>query len=287
MVKLKYFFQFIIIVFFFSLFKLLGLKISRIVSGFIFSIIGPIFRSNKIADQNLQIAIPNLDQIKRKFIIKNMWINYGKIFSEYMFIKKFRSSEKFSKKVEIKNQEILNDIINQNEPVIFISGHFSNFELMAMQLERIGVDLAVIYRPLNNIFLNPIMEKIRKKYICKIQVKKGISGTKELLKLYKDKKSIALMIDQRVSEGIKIKLFNNDAFTTTIPAQFFRKFSTKIVPIYIERMPNDVFVMKIIQPIKFNKNDSIEFITLKLNEVLEKMILKNPDQWIWTHNRWK
>jgi KDO2-lipid IV(A) lauroyltransferase len=287
MVKLKYFFQFIIIVFFFSLFKLLGLKISRIVSGFIFSIIGPIFRSNKIADQNLQIAIPNLDQIKRKFIIKNMWINYGKIFSEYMFIKKFRSSEKFSKKVEIKNQEILNDIINQNEPVIFISGHFSNFELMAMQLEKIGVDLAVIYRPLNNIFLNPIMEKIRKKYICKIQVKKGISGTKELLKLYKDKKSIALMIDQRVSEGIKIKLFNNDAFTTTIPAQFFRKFSTKIVPIYIERMPNDVFVMKIIQPIKFNKNDSIEFITLKLNEVLEKMILKNPDQWIWTHNRWK
>ena len=287
MVKLKYFFQFIIIVFFFSLFKLLGLKISRIVSGFIFSIIGPIFRSNKIADQNLQIAIPNLDQIKRKFIIKNMWINYGKIFSEYMFIKKFRSSEKFSKKIEIKNQEILNDIINQNEPVIFISGHFSNFELMAMQLEKIGVDLAVIYRPLNNIFLNPIMEKIRKKYICKIQVKKGISGTKELLKLYKDKKSIALMIDQRVSEGIKIKLFNNDAFTTTIPAQFFRKFSTKIVPIYIERMPNDVFVMKIIQPIKFNKNDSIEFITLKLNEVLEKMILKNPDQWIWTHNRWK
>ena len=287
MVKLKYFFQFIIIIFFFSLFKLLGLKISRIVSGFIFSIIGPIFRSNKIADQNLQIAIPNLDQIKRKFIIKNMWINYGKIFSEYMFIKKFRSSEKFSKKVEIKNLEIINDIINQNEPVIFISGHFSNFELMAMQLEKIGVDLAVIYRPLNNIFLNPIMEKIRKKYICKIQVKKGISGTKELLKLYKDKKSIALMIDQRVSEGIKIKLFNNDAFTTTIPAQFFRKFSTKIVPIYIERMPNDVFVMKIIQPIKFNKNDSIEFITLKLNEVLEKMILKNPDQWIWTHNRWK
>jgi len=287
MVKLKYFFQFIIIIFFFSLFKLLGLKISRIVSGFIFSIIGPIFRSNKIADQNLKIAIPNLNQIKRKFIIKNMWINYGKIFSEYMFIKKFRSSEKFSKKVEIKNLEIINDIINQNEPVIFISGHFSNFELMAMQLEKIGVDLAVIYRPLNNIFLNPIMEKIRKKYICKIQVKKGISGTKELLKLYKDKKSIALMIDQRVSEGIKIKLFNNDAFTTTIPAQFFRKFSTKIVPIYIERMPNDVFVMKIIQPIKFNKNDSIEFITLKLNEVLEKMILKNPDQWIWTHNRWK
>jgi len=287
MVKLKYFFQFIIIIFFFSLFKLLGLKISRIVSGFIFSIIGPIFRSNKIADQNLQIAIPNLDQIKRKFIIKNMWINYGKIFSEYMFIKKFRSSEKFSKKVEIKNLEIINDIINQNEPVIFISGHFSNFELMAMQLEKIGVDLAVIYRPLNNIFLNPIMEKIRKKYICKIQIKKGISGTKKLLKLYKDNKSIALMIDQRVSEGIKIKLFNNDAFTTTIPAQFFRKFSTKIVPIYIERMPNDVFVMKIIQPIKFNKNDSIEFITLKLNEVLEKMILKNPDQWIWTHNRWK
>jgi len=287
MIKIKYFIQFVLILFLFGIFKILGIKNSSKLSEYLFLFLGPFFRSKKIFQKNIKKAFPDIKEDKQNEIFKNVWRNYGKMFAEYMFIKDFRFSKKFEKKLIIENLKILEKVKKDKKPVIFISGHFNNFELMAMQIEKIGIDLAAIYRPLNNIYLNPIMEKIRKKYICKIQVKKGISGTKELLKLYKDKKSIALMIDQRVSEGIKIKLFNNDAFTTTIPAQFFRKFSTKIVPIYIERMPNDVFVMKIIQPIKFNKNDSIEFITLKLNEVLEKMILKNPDQWIWTHNRWK
>ena len=97
-----------------------------------------------------------------------------------MFIKNFREtkSEKF---LEIKGQEILEKIKLSKKPVIFISGHFDNFELMAMHIEKSGVDLAAIYRPLNNSFLNPVMEKIRKKYICRKQIKKGISGTKKLL----------------------------------------------------------------------------------------------------------
>jgi KDO2-lipid IV(A) lauroyltransferase len=95
------------------------------------------------------------------------------------------------------------------------------------------------------------------------------------------------MIDQRVSEGIKCKFFNEKASTTTIPAQFVKKFNAKIVPIYIERVNFNNFKLRIYDPLEFSKDESIENITLKLNEILEKMILKNPDQWIWTHNRWK
>ncbi len=131
------------------------------------------------------------------------------------------------------------------------------------------------------------MEHIRKNYICKKQVKKGISGTKELLKFFKNGTSIALMIDQRVSEGIYSKFFNKDALTTTIPAQFVKKFKAKIVPIYIERNLENNFTIEINKCIEFSDNESLESITLKLNEILEKMILRNPDQWIWTHNRWK
>ena len=109
---------------------------------------------------------------------------------------------------------------------------------MAMHIEKSGINLAAIYRPLNNYFLNPTMEKIRKKFICEKQIKKGVSGTKEILKHFKSGTSIALMIDQRVSQGIKSKFFNKDALTTTIPAQFVKKFNCKIVPIFIER--NDV-----------------------------------------------
>ena len=187
----------------------------------------------------------------------------------------------------IENQEELERIRASNKPVIFISGHFNNFELMAMHLEKSGINLAAIYRPLNNLFLNPIMEKIRKKYICKKQIKKGITGTKELLKEFKKGTSIAIMIDQRVSEGIESDLFGKKALTTTIPAQFIKKFDVAVVPIYIERLIDDKFKLKIFENVKFSEDDSVDKITLKLNKILEKMIMTNPDQWIWTHSRWK
>ena len=284
---IKYFIQFIFIIFMFLLFKIIGLKLSISFSSFIFKIIGPYLRSKKISHSNLAIAFPELNEKERDKIVNSMWSTYGKIFAEYIFIKNFRQSPEFSKKIIIENQENLEKIKQKNTPVIFISGHFDNFELMAMHIEKSGIDLAAIYRPLNNKFLNPIMENIRKNYICKKQIKKGISGTKELLREFKDGTSIALMIDQRVSEGIKCDFFGEKALTTTIPAQFIKKFNAEVVPIYIERSIDDNFKIKILDNIQFSKNDSVEKITLELNKILEKMIIANPKQWIWTHNRWK
>ena len=280
---LKYFLQFLFVIILFLIFKIIGLKYSSKLSGNIFSFLGPFFRSNKICHKNLIFAFPDLNEYERQKILKNMWLNYGKIFSEYLFINKLKTTDNLI----IKNQMMLEKIKKRKEPVIFISGHFNNFELMAMHLERSGIDVAAIYRPLNNIFLNPIMEYIRKKYICKKQIKKGISGTKEILKQYKNGTSIALMIDQRVSEGIKSNFFGHEALTTTIPAQFVKKFNTKIVPIYIERLADDKFHLEILEEISFSKNETLSDITANLNKVLENMIKKNADQWIWTHNRWK
>ena len=285
--KIKYFFQYICISFLFIIFKSLGLKKSLIVSAKIFSIMGPLFRSNILSYNNLTVAFPNLTEIEKKDIIQKMWLNYGKILSEYVFIKNFRFSKDYNKNIIVENQEILEKIKKNSEPVIFISGHFNNFELMAMHIEKSGIDLAAIYRPLNNKYLNPTMENIRKKYICKKQIKKGISGTKEILKYFKNGTSIALMIDQRVSEGIMCNFFNRSALTTTIPAQFVKKFQTKIVPVYIERTSDNKFKIKFYEILNFSNDDTIESITIDLNKILENMIIKNPDQWIWTHNRWK
>ena len=287
MKKIKYLIEFIIIIFLFLIVKLLGLKISQFIFSFIFKNIGPLFRSKKISYYNLSLALPNLDKSKRNQIINNMWANYGKIFSEYMFMNEFRQNLRFSKKIIIENKEELEKIKSQKKPVIFISGHFNNFELMAMHLEKSNIDLAAIYRPLNNKFLNPIMERIRKRYICKKQIKKGISGTKELLKEFKKGTSIALMIDQRVSEGIKSNFLGKEALTTTIPAQFVKKFGTAVVPIYIERLIDNTFKLKIHKSIEFSNDETVDDITKRLNNILEKMIMTNPDQWIWTHNRWK
>ena len=286
MKHIKYFLQFLFISCLLILFMIIGLKFSRIIASKLFSTLGPFFRSKKIIEQNISFAFHESDKEFKKVIISNMWKSYGKILAEYVFMKYFRKikSEKFLK---IKGQEILEEIKHSKEPVIFVSGHFDNFELMAMHIEKSGVDLAAIYRPLNNNFLSPMMENIRKKYICRKQIKKGISGTKEILKYFKSGPSIALMIDQRVSQGIKSLLFRNEALTTTIPAQFVKRFNCKVVPIYIERKNNENFMLEIMQPINFDNGETIENITLKLNQLLEKMIIRNPYQWIWSHNRWK
>ena len=286
MKNLKYLIQYISIIFLFFIFKLLGFKYSLTISSKIISLLGPLFRSNKLIKSNFDIAFPKLDNSTKNKFIKEMWENYGKILAEYMFIKDFRFS-KLSQNIEVEGQEVLEDIKKNNQPVIFISGHFNNFELMAMQIDKSGIDLATIYRPLNNRYLNKIMERIRKKYICNKQIKKGISGTKLLLNHFKKGSSIALMIDQRVSEGIKCDFFNKRAFTTTIPAQFIKKFKCKVVPVYIERKNNFYFKLTIQNPIQFSDKFTNDAITLELNNILEKMIIKNPSQWIWTHNRWK
>jgi KDO2-lipid IV(A) lauroyltransferase len=286
MKKIKYFFEFIIISFLFLIYKIIGLKIASSISGKLFEFIGPLFRSKQIIKSNIQKAMPQINLKEMDIIKKGMWNNYGRTLSEYMFLKSFRNNE-LKSNICLEGKEILEQIENEKTPVIFVSGHFSNFELMAMQIEKSGINLAAIYRPLNNIFLNILMERIRKKYICKNQIKKGAGGVRQLLKLYKNGYSIALMIDQRVSEGIRSKFFNEDALTTTIPAQFIKKFNCKVVPIYIERFNNINFNIKIEKPIEFSKDSSTEKITRDLNIWLEKMILKNPSNWIWSHNRWK
>ena len=187
---IKYFFEFLFSIFFFLFFKIIGPKLSSKISGKIFEIIGPFFRSKKVIYNNIKRALPEIDENNLKNIENSMWNNYGRIFAEYIFLKDFRYG-KLTSNVQIEGQEILNDIKENNKQVIFISGHLSNFELMAMFIEKSGINLSAIYRPLNNIFLNGIMENIRKRYICKNQIKKGLAGLKNLIKL---KKKIILLL---------------------------------------------------------------------------------------------
>jgi len=283
---IRYFLEFVIIIIFFFLFKILGLKISSFISGKIFTFFGPLFRSKKTIIKNFKIAFPNTPIENIKEHSYKMWNYYGRIFAEYPFLSDFRNDKK-NKYIKIIGEEILEEIKKNKENVIFVSGHFDNFELMAMYLEKSGITLSAIYRPLNNLFMNRIMENLRKKYICKNQIKKGRSSIRELLNLYKNGSSIALMIDQRVSESSRVNFFNKGAYTTTIPAQFIKKYNCRVVPIHIERIKGVNFQLKIFEPIKFRENQNIEEITVVLNDWLEKVIISNPSKWIWTHDRWK
>ena len=286
MKQIKYFFQFLFVIIFFFIFRIFGYRTSSNLGGKLFEIVGPLFRSKQLIHSNILKAMPESNINNVKNITKLMWNNYGRVFAEYVFIKNFRHGE-LNSRIKIEGQDVLDEIKKFNKQVVFISGHFANFELMALHLDKSGIALSTIYRPLNNFFLNKIMERIRNKYICEKQIKKGIGGIKQLIRLKKNNYSTALMIDQRVSEGIKSNFFNKEAFTTTIPAQLVKKFNIPVVPIFIERVDNINFKIVIKKPISFTEKDSIKKITDKLNSILEKMIIQKPGQWIWSHNRWK
>jgi len=287
----KYFFEFIIIISLFCIFKIIGLNNASALGGILAKFIGPLFRSKKIIKENIKTGLGAIDKKKESEIINAMWSNIGRTFAEYLFLKEFKFDRTNFDHMKINGVKHLEEIKKKNEAVIFYSAHLANFELMAMELDKFGIKCAAIYRPLNNYFLNPIMEYLRMKYICPNQIPKGRMGMREIISKVKDGYSIALMVDQRVSEGPRTLFFNRSAHTTTIPAQLALKYDCRLVPISLKRKEGPTFEMTIHEPYKIEKTGNDEEdtknITIKINQLIEKMILNNPKQWIWTHNRWK
>ena len=287
----KYFFEFISVISLFSIFKIIGLKNASNLGGILGRFIGPLFRSKLVIKQNINIGLGDIDEKKETEIIDGMWSNIGRTFAEYVFLKDFKFNRTDFDHMKLDGLKYLEEIKKSNEPVIFYSGHFANFELMAMELDKFGIKCAAIYRPLNNFFLNPLMEYLRMKYICPNQIPKGRAGMREIINRLKNGYSIALMVDQRVGEGPRISFFNQPAQTTTIPAQLSLKYDCKLVPISLKRVGDISFEMTVYEPYKIQKtgdaDQDTKNITLKINQIIEKMIIKNPTQWLWSHNRWK
>ena len=290
---IKYFFEFVSILSLLCIFKLIGFKNASDLGSLIGKYIGPFLRSKNLVKKNLKIGLGKLEKTHEAEIINDMWSNFGRNLAEYTYLKELKNGKTGFHHMKINGLDQLDKIKKNNKPVIFYSGHFANFELMPMELYKYGIKLAIIYRPLNNLFLNPILEYARMKYVCPIQITKGRAGTRDLIDKLKDGYSIAMLVDQRVSfkEGPKIPLFEQPAYTTTIPAQLALKYNCKLVPLFIERKNGINFELTVHEPLEIkktgnNNQDKIE-ITLKINQSLEKMIKKNPKQWLWSHNRWK
>ena len=283
---IKYFFQALIFYFSVLIIYCFGENVSKKVFRYIFKFFGPLVRSNDIIFKNMKI-IDKKNEFDHIKIAEKVWENYSIVFVEYFFLKKFKNN---GDNVTTKGDHFLKELKNNNEKVIFVSGHFANYEIMSMELVKRGFKLATIYRPLNNFFINPMMEFLRRKYVCKNQIVKGTKGLREILKYLDEDFNIALMIDQRVSEGEKINLFEKPAWTTTLPAQISTRFNLKVVPIDFNRNEQGQYEMRILKPIDFqnNVNEATKIkVSEELNHILENMIIKKPNQWILTHNRWK
>jgi KDO2-lipid IV(A) lauroyltransferase len=288
---IRYFLEFVIVIIFFLIFKIIGLKLSSDLGEIIGKYFGPLFRKKTITKKNILIAFPDLNENSINEMIERMWKNIGRIFGEYIHINKFSIMDQKKIKIGFANKNNLEILKKNNKPVVFFSGHFANFELMAKCLQELGFNIGAIYRPLNNIFLNPIMEFIRKKYICPIQIEKGSNGTKKLIKHISTNNPLALMIDQRLSSSIRVPFFNQPATTTTAPAQLAIKYDALLVPVFLKRLEKTNFEFFIEEPLIINRTNDYDKdifnITQSMNKKIEEFIKRDPAHWLWSHDRWK
>jgi KDO2-lipid IV(A) lauroyltransferase len=288
---IRYFLEFFIVIIFFIIFKIIGLKLSSDLGERIGKYFGPLFRKKTIAKKNILIAFPDLNENSINEMIERMWKNIGRIFGEYIHINKFSIMDQKKIKIGFANKNNFEILKKNNKPVVFFSGHFANFELMAKCLQELGFNIGAIYRPLNNIFLNPIMEFIRKKYICPIQIEKGSNGTKKLIKHISTNNPLALMIDQRLSSSIRVPFFNQPATTTTAPAQLAIKYDALLVPVFLKRLEKTNFEFFIEDPLIINRTNDYDKdifnITQSMNKKIEEFIKRDPAHWLWSHDRWK
>ena len=288
---IRYFLEFILVIFFFLVFKIIGLKLSSDLGEIIGKYFGPLFRKKTIAKKNILIAFPNFNEKSINEMIERMWKNIGRIFGEYIHVNKFSIIDNNKKKIVFTNRNNMEILKKNNKPIVFFSGHFANFELMAKCLQELGFDIGAIYRPLNNIFLNPIMEFIRKKYICPIQIEKGSNGTKKLIKHISNNNPLALMVDQRLSSSIRVPFFDQPATTTITPAQLAIKYDALLVPVFLKRLEKTNFEFFIEEPLITNRTNDYDKdifnITQIMNIKIEEFIKRDPAHWLWSHDRWK
>ena len=288
---IRYFLEFILVIFFFLVFKIIGLKLSSDLGEIIGKYFGPLFRKRTIAKKNILIAFPDLNEKSINEMIDRMWKNIGRIFGEYIHINKFSIIDNSKKKIVFTNRNDAEILKKNNKPIVFFSGHFANFELMAKCLQELGFNIGAIYRPLNNIFLNPIMEFIRKKYICPIQIEKGSNGTKKLIKHISNNNPLALMVDQRLSSSIRVPFFDQPATTTITPAQLAIKYDALLVPVFLKRLEKTNFEFFIEEPLITNQTNDYDKdifnITQIMNIKIEEFIKRDPAHWLWSHDRWK
>ena len=281
---IRYLFEMQFILSSYLLCKLLKIDKSSKIYGYIAQTIGPFLGISRRANNNLKKAMEELNNLERKEIIKKMWNNLGRTSAEFFNLGTLLEAED---RISIKGQEILEEY--KNKGVIFVSGHLANWEIIPIAILRKSKNVAAVYRDSNNFLFNNWMIKQRK-IITNYQFPKGPAGTKEILNFLKNNGSVAMLVDQKLSNGVSANFFNMKAMTASTPAALSLKYGYPVVPLTVKRIKDVSFEVEFLPEIKVEetgnlKEDELNF-TNKINQFLELKIREKPEDWFWLHNRW-
>ena len=268
----------------FILLRILPLGISSFLMGKLSSLIGPRLGVTKKAYNNIKNVMPEKNEKEITKIIKDMWENLGKVAGEYPHLSKFDPEK--NNKIQIYGKKNLLLVKKTKTPAIFFSGHLANWEILPNIAIKNGVPVLTIFRRPNNPFINFLIKYIRSNLPM---APKGKEGAKQLIYSLKKGRSIGLVIDQKMNDGIKVPFFNKPAMTSDALAQLCLRIKSLVIPVGVERIKNTNFKITFHDPLKITKNGKKKTplqIMTEVNLIMEKWIRKNPGQWLWLHRRW-
>ena len=286
LIKIRYFIEFFLFKIILFLLQLLSKKTSSKIMSKFFLFLGRLSKYNQIAKNNCRIVFPYLNEMEIKNIINNSWENLGHNLFEITYLNKL---VKEKNTIEIKGREILDNIKNDGFPVIFFSIHSSNWEICVPVLDQNNFQIGAIYRHINNNFFDRYIFKKRTEALQtkkSFYTPKGKVSAKEILEGVIDNKNIFLLVDQKDSAGTEVNFFGKKVKTQTGFLKIARKYNLKIVPMKNIRLPNNNFQITFEQPVLHNNIEvSDEKKMLEINNIIEKWIRQNPDNWFWQHKR--
>ncbi len=273
--------------FFYLLFKILGIRFSSFLSGIIFYCYGLFSKRNVIVFRNLKRVFPSIKHEESKRIKNKMWFHFGRVVGEYPHLNKIKLHK--NNNIIIENKNNLLEPLKSHPNCLFFSAHIGNWELTSHLLTQSGHRISFIYRAPNNKLVDNLLRKIREGYGVHL-IKKGSDGAKDCLKVLKKKGGhIGMLIDQKMNDGIETVFFNEKVMSASAIAKLSLKYKCPIIPAICIRTNTINFKISYLDPItpdEIKRMGDETKIMNKLNTYIEDWIRKNPEQWIWFHNRW-
>jgi KDO2-lipid IV(A) lauroyltransferase len=276
---------------FMGVFRLIGIDAASALGGFIGRHV--FYRIRPVIDRardNLRASYPEMKQAEMESIIREMCDNLGRTVAEYPHLHKLKLRGA-NPRLEIKGNEIADAEIARGKGVMFISGHFANWEAMPVMATQLGYEGGLVYRPPNNPYVDRFISRMRASAGPQIQIGKGAQGTRKIFTMLRRGLCIQLLVDQKTEQGVAAPFFGREAMTTPAPAALALKLGSTLLPVSNERLKGARFRMTIHPPIQFtptgDHDADVQALTAKINEAIEACVRARPSQWLWIHRRWK
>ncbi len=271
-----------------GLFGLLGLRRASDLGGWLARTVGPRIPVTRRARRNMARALPTMSEAEREACISRMWDNLGRTFAEYAHLDKF-SANAPDGRIELRGFEHAKRAIALGKGGLFISGHCGNWELMPRCVRDAGLKATLVYRPPNNPFVDAWIARQRRMALPTLAAKGG-DGPRAIVKTLKEGSFLAMLVDQKMNDGLSVPFFGRDAMTATGAPSLSLRHDAPIVPAWCERLPGQRFRVTVYPEISIPKTGDRQRDTydlaLKVNQFLEERIKEDPANWLWLHSRW-